>query len=843
VIRINVGELFLQLKADSSQLVTGLGQAEGKVTKSADAMSKKLAGIGKGMTITGGVITGAVAKIVTSTAKVGDQFDKMSLRTGVAVEELSALAYAADICGTDIGTVEKGLKGLTKTMDDASKGVGEGKEAFEELGISVVDAEGNLRPTVEVLKEAATKIAAIENPTKQAALAMDIFGAKAGPQLLPLLKQGGDGIEELMEKADELGITMSTEAAAAAAEFTDRMTDLKGSLAGAGREIGNVLIPAITPLIERVIEIIGKVKTWAEENPKLVETIIKVAAVVGGLAAVGGPILMAVAAFTKMSGAISALGTLTSGPIGVLILAVGGVYLAWKNWDKIVEIVVNVKDKVIAKIEEWAGAINTWWENIVANTDNKWILVADKIMDAVKGAIKWITEAIGTLIKNIFGWWSNIETDTNSVWNKIKTAIIDSAKAWMKFFTDTLPGWISDVINFFTDFKRKAESVWKDIKTTIIKKVEEIVTGIFNVFEDLVNLPGKMLEWGKNAITGFTDGIKSKMSSVTDAVKGVGNKIKGFLGFESPPKEGPLSDSDRWMPNMMSMFGEGITSNIYKIETAGDELATAFKDKMIKLHGEVKTETEDMMDDVEGAVEDATPDVVGKANTLATNFMEVFENLKTDFKYNIVDPIVGYLENQLAGAIAGLLSQSEDFEWSWSKFWEGLKNVLINAVAAMIAKLVVLASFSWLFSLLGLPIGLLGFEKGGGVGYEKGGKVKGFASGGGTDTVPAMLTPGEYVISKPMVDFIKRTGAVTGDLINAIGTGARTPVAAFAGGGSVGNPMSSTYNQQKSYSNSIYIQPGAIQINTPKFGENDAQEIFRLIERQARNRGLRFATA
>ncbi|GAH91226.1 unnamed protein product, partial [marine sediment metagenome] len=51
-----------------------------------------------------------------------------------------------------------------------------------------------------------------------------------------------------------------------------------------------------------------------------------------------------------------------------------------------------------------------------------------------------------------------------------------------------------------------------------------------------------------------------------------------------------------------------------------------------------------------------------------SNFMLIFERLKTDFKSNIVDPIVGYLEDNLTYAITGLLGGIKDFEWSWSKF-------------------------------------------------------------------------------------------------------------------------------------------------------------------------------
>jgi len=264
------------------------------------------------------------------------------------------------------------------------------------------------------------------------------------------------------------------------------------------------------------------------------------------------------------------------------------------------------------------------------------------------------------------------------------------------------------------------------------------------------------------------------------------------LGFESPPKEGPLSTSDRWMPNMMGMFGDGISDNL------------------------------DL--------------VISPVENLSSGISGIFDELKSDLKSTVGD-IVGYLESNLSNAIYNLLSGTDKVKMTWKSFWEGLKDILIKAIAAMIAKLIVLAAFSWLFKLLGVPIGILGLDKGG--------KVKGYASGGSsTDTVPAMLTPGEYVIAKPMTDFIKRFKAIPQNLVGAIAGGLQTPTPAFAGGGSVGAIPAgqNTYNQQKSSSTSVNIGAGAIIINTPKFGESDAQNMFRLIERQAKYRGLKFAT-
>ena len=339
-------ELKINIIGDASKLKGALGEAGSQVTKFAE----KIGSIGKTMTIVGGAITAAFGVIIKKTMDAGDQFDKMSLRTGETVENLSSLAYACDITGTSIEGLETGIKFLTKGMDDAQKGMGEAKDAFEELKISIVDIEGNLRPTVDVLKEAATKIAAIENPAKQAALAMELFGARSGTQLIPLLKEGGAGIEELMKKAKELGITMSTEAASAAAEFKDRLTDLKGSLAGAGRDIAMILIPPLTKLAEKAVEIVKRIREWTEAHPVLIEWIVKIGATLGALAAVGGPILIAASAFLKMQGAITALGTISAGPIGIFIVAIAGIVLG--------------ANKLTERLRETVGGLREFREEI-----------------------------------------------------------------------------------------------------------------------------------------------------------------------------------------------------------------------------------------------------------------------------------------------------------------------------------------------------------------------------------------------------------------------------------------------------------------------------------------------
>ncbi|GAH47069.1 unnamed protein product, partial [marine sediment metagenome] len=255
-------------------------------------------------------------------------------------------------------------------MYDTSRGVGEAKEAFADLGVEVTDSDGSLRSSMPVLKEVATKIAAMTNETEQAAYAGKIFGTRYGTQLMPLLKLGASGIDELMQKAKDLNITVSTEAATAAAEFTDRMKDIKDSLAGAGRSIGEILIPSLTKFAEKIVETIKKMTEWAKEHPKLIEWTVKIGATLGVLAAVGGPILMAVSAFMKMKGAIAVVGTALkvvgslalTNPIGMAIAAAGALYIAWTtNFG-------GIRDFTLAVVDKVKEALGWLWDKV------KWVL-------------------------------------------------------------------------------------------------------------------------------------------------------------------------------------------------------------------------------------------------------------------------------------------------------------------------------------------------------------------------------------------------------------------------------------------------------------------------------------
>ena len=94
---------------------------------------------------------------------------------------------------------------------------------------------------------------------QKAALAQDVFG-RSGTRLLPLLKEGSEGIAALRQEAHELGVVFDQDAANSAAEFSDSMTRLKARFQGIAFTVARNLVPTLTKIIDWATEIIPKIK-------------------------------------------------------------------------------------------------------------------------------------------------------------------------------------------------------------------------------------------------------------------------------------------------------------------------------------------------------------------------------------------------------------------------------------------------------------------------------------------------------------------------------------------------------------------------------------------------------
>ena len=115
--------------------------------------------------------------------------------------------------------------------------------------------------------------------------------------------------------------------------------------------------------------------------------------------------------------------------------------------------------------------------------------------------------------------------------------------------------------------REAAGNLLEGIKATIGNVRDAIVTGIQAAIDWIISLPAEALTWGSDIIDGIVSGIQSAVGRVGEAVKGVADKIKSFLGF-SEPEDGPLSDFHTYMPDMIDLMASGITSGKKKVKDA-----------------------------------------------------------------------------------------------------------------------------------------------------------------------------------------------------------------------------------------------------------------------------------
>jgi hypothetical protein len=127
-----------------------------------------------------------------------------------------------------------------------------GNEAFTALGISVTDAQGNLRGTEEVLLDVAERFAGMEDGAGKTALAMAMFG-RSGADLIPMLNAGRDGIGQMTAEAQRFGLEISSNTSRAAEGFNDNLTRLGSIMTGFANTVAERSAPAMKNLTDRFL--------------------------------------------------------------------------------------------------------------------------------------------------------------------------------------------------------------------------------------------------------------------------------------------------------------------------------------------------------------------------------------------------------------------------------------------------------------------------------------------------------------------------------------------------------------------------------------------------------------
>ena len=239
-------EVRISAKDEFSAIFDKLNRHLGLTDRTVGSLKSTLAGLAAGATLAGfaGMIKGAI--------DAADALGKLSQRTGVSVEDLDGLKYAADLSGVSLETLGKGMKALSISAVEAASGNKEMSKVFKLMGVDVKDAAGNVKNMNSLLEEAADKFASYRDGPEKAALATKIM-SKAGSEMIPLLNMGGEAIRKLREEQARYG-GVSTETAKQAEEFNDTITKLQMMSGAFWRELAAGLLPTLNGLAKAMAD-------------------------------------------------------------------------------------------------------------------------------------------------------------------------------------------------------------------------------------------------------------------------------------------------------------------------------------------------------------------------------------------------------------------------------------------------------------------------------------------------------------------------------------------------------------------------------------------------------------
>lgn len=270
---INAEQLNIILSARDKEFAKAMERNQRRVEQFARRSQKDLSQTGRSFAdlgksaklasaIMSGVVVASLIKVTRNALAAAESISDTANATNATIEGLQKLRFAADQNGLSAKQMDDALLRLTRRMSMfVQDGGGPAAKAIEQLGLSVKDADGNMRSSDAVFADIADRLATMEDRAQAAALASQLFGDRVGPQLVPLLMQGRDGIKQFGDEAERMGLVLDEAGVKKAGAANAKLRALGDSLRGQVNQavLDNVdAIEELADAFERLIPEIGK---------------------------------------------------------------------------------------------------------------------------------------------------------------------------------------------------------------------------------------------------------------------------------------------------------------------------------------------------------------------------------------------------------------------------------------------------------------------------------------------------------------------------------------------------------------------------------------------------------
>lgn len=598
---IELGKAYVQIipsaEGISGAITSALGgEATTAGTEAGNAFSGSMgSAIGAGAQIAAGAVVAAGAAVagVTSAfvsgangvAEYGDNIDKMSQKMGISATAYQEWDAILQHSGTSIDGMQRGMVTLSKQAE-------KGSDAFQKLGISQKDLQNMSQE--DLFAAVITGLQGMEEGTERTVIASQLLGG-AAKELGPLLNTSAEETQAMRDRVHELGGVLSDEAVKAAAGYQDSLQDMTTAFDGLKNNMLAEFLPAITTVMDGLTELFNgdKDKGLGMIKEGISQFVDNLSAALPELITVGSEIVVSLAAAIVenlpqlVSVAIEALGTLGQGIMDNLPMLI----------DSAVSILTTLATEIsTAAPEIIPEAVNAIIDTLLLLLEN-----VDALVDGAIALVTGLTEGIINALPILIDRMPEIIT-------KLVEALILNAPqlvtAGPQLMISLVTGIIGAIPQLLTMGPRLVGELVKALINDAPKMIEsgvaqidKLIEGITQMIPQLLTLPGRIvndmvsafssvvhllsgvgeligntiheaiskvakqaIEWGKDLMRSFADGIGEGIEFVKDALEAVADAIAALIHF-SEPDEGPLKNFHTFAPDMMDLFTKGIKNN------------------------------------------------------------------------------------------------------------------------------------------------------------------------------------------------------------------------------------------------------------------------------------------
>ena len=502
--------------------MTKVSQTFGKISDASGKVAQATKGIS---TAAGGALAG-IAGLAYKSVQAADDLNTLAKQTGISTAELQKMQYASDLIDVSVDSITGAMTKMKKNMASTSKDT---QAAFQRIGVSVQDSNGQLRDATTVFYEVLEGLSHVANETERDTLAMQLFGRSAD-ELAGIVDDGGAALRELGLEAEQLGLIMDQQTLDSLNNVNDAVDKLKAKANGELAQAGAKAMEALMPVFEKVLDAMSKALDYIgsldEDQIKMLATLLAVTAAISPVAK----------GISNVTGLISKL-TGAGGAVPKAIEICG-------------KLTGTVLPKVVSALKVFPGLGLT--AAIIALV----ALIATK-GDEIQKFINKACDFIKGLLDKLFNWLNDHGLTTLA-------AFVKSIKDFIGDVQKVLSGIIDFIRGVFTGDWQRA---WKGIV--------DIFSGIFGGIKDLVKAPINGVIGAINKVIGGFNKLrsvagKSQVSTIPLLARGgivsSGSAIVGDAGPELLTMMGgravvqPLTSSTT--NNTNTNLG-GVTINVY----------------------------------------------------------------------------------------------------------------------------------------------------------------------------------------------------------------------------------------------------------------------------------------